>query len=541
MHKPFLFIVLSLGLVVPGIVTAQDAREIMEIAQQKQLERWEGVDVYVVEQSTMGQTASVWFARTELEQNGQTEVVFLPRTDLQVKNQCGGQMSAEDLETFAMASEMTGNAVAGEIESGMAEAGLPPGLLSATGSDPWNTMDPRVMMGGNAKFLRAAAEAQREQQAYDPSNDAQAKLEQLSSFLDSAKLVGTEKIDGRAAFHLRADGINQVEKSDGQEYHMETINLYVDAKEYVPLKMRVDGRMVADGESQPMYIENIQSDYRKVPGSNMYESYHQAMTMAGLMTPEQEAEMADAMAQMKDFEAQMASMPPDQRKMMESMMGPQLDMMRNMADGGGFRTEVIVREITVNPDGITSMGQECGEAQAAAEQPVAKAEAVHVEPQASGGDDLTRMVQTDLTALGYDTDGISGEMNTKTIVAISKFQAENNMEVTGEVSPQLAGILSAHASGTASAPALEPAQLQAAQQACLQKKMEEAQAAQKKKRGFGRLMSGVSRIAGRSGDFDLMRKTNDVYSAAATADDLAQAAKDLGLTEDDIEACRNPQ
>ena len=40
-------------------------------------------------------------------------------------------------------------------------------------------------------------------------------------------------------------------------------------------------RVSFGGESRPMYLENIQSDYRRVPGSSMYESYHQVMKMAG--------------------------------------------------------------------------------------------------------------------------------------------------------------------------------------------------------------------------------------------------------------------
>ena len=62
-------------------------------------------------------------------------------------------------------------------------------------------------------------------------------------------------------------------------------------------------------------------------------------------------------------------------------------------------------------------------------------------PAAAIADDLTRMIQKDLVALGYDPGNIQGEMSTETVVAISKFQAENNMEITGEASPQLAGVI----------------------------------------------------------------------------------------------------
>ena len=53
-------------------------------------------------------------------------------------------------------------------------------------------------------------------------------------------------------------------------------------------------------------------------------------------------------------------------------------------------------------------------------------------------------------------------------------------------------------------------------------------------------MSAVTRTAMQGGNYDLARTTSDVYNASATADDLAAAAKDLGLTEDDIAACENP-
>jgi peptidoglycan hydrolase-like protein with peptidoglycan-binding domain len=176
-------------------------------------------------------------------------------------------------------------------------------------------------------------------------------------------------------------------------------------------------------------------------------------------------------------------------------------------------------------------------------------------------DPLVQIIQQDLVTLGYDPGTTDGEMGTKTIVAISKFQAEHDMEVTGEATPQLAGIIKAAInkpdqvpSGASAAPTAAPAvasnaqqddaALQAAQQACLQEKQEAAQAAKKKKRGFGRLLSAVSRtgslIGGSSTANQIARTAGDIYAVNATASDLEAAAEDLGLTEDDLEACRNP-
>jgi peptidoglycan hydrolase-like protein with peptidoglycan-binding domain len=170
------------------------------------------------------------------------------------------------------------------------------------------------------------------------------------------------------------------------------------------------------------------------------------------------------------------------------------------------------------------------------------------------------MVQQDLVALGYDPGNTDGEATTQTIVAISKFQAEHDLPVTGEVTPQLAGVLKAQikkggqpaAAGTAPAvaagaaqPVRTPADLQAAQQACIQQKIAAREEAQKKKRGFGRLMSAVSRTSSQFGGGglagDIARTTSDIYNVNATAEDLGAAARDLGLTEDELEECRNPR
>ncbi|NNC77842.1 MAG: peptidoglycan-binding protein [Woeseiaceae bacterium] len=174
---------------------------------------------------------------------------------------------------------------------------------------------------------------------------------------------------------------------------------------------------------------------------------------------------------------------------------------------------------------------------------------------AATADELTMMVEKDLAILGYATGPVDGEETMETVIAISKFQAEHNMEVTGEVTPQLAGVLSATvanpnlaapapAAATAPAyattPAYDPTNLQAAQQACLQEKIAAAQAANKKKRGFGKLLRAVTRTASQNGNVELAQSTHDVYSASATADDLAGAARDLGLTEDEVAACENP-
>ena len=129
--------------------------------------------------------------------------------------------------------------------------------------------------------------------------------------------------------------------------------------------------------------------------------------------------------------------------------------------------------------------------------------------------------------------------------------------MTGEITPQLAGIIqaalsqqgnsfpTAQASATAqAAPAEDPADLKARQEACLQEKVKAAQQAEQAKSGVAKLLSAVGRTTLQYGSVQantrILDATNQVYSANATMGDLKGAAADLGISESDIEACKNP-
>jgi hypothetical protein len=82
------------------------------------------------------------------------------------------------------------------------------------------------------------------------------------------------------------------------------------------------------------------------------------------------------------------------------------------------------------------------------------------------------------------------------------------------------------------------------QQACLQAAAQQAaekKEQEKKTKGFGRLMGSLARTASRFGLADLSDVTRGVYDAEATADDASVIAEELGISEDDVERCRNPE
>ena len=77
------------------------------------------------------------------------------------------------------------------------------------------------------------------------------------------------------------------------------------------------------------------------------------------------------------------------------------------------------------------------------DEPAAAPENVTSSSGDVSSDALTQSVQNNLKTLGYDPGNTNGETSMQTSIAISQFQAEKGLEVTGEVTPQLAGMLEA--------------------------------------------------------------------------------------------------
>jgi hypothetical protein len=469
---------------------AQDAESILRKVQALEHARWDGVNNYVVDQAMMGHRTLLFYEKIQVPAPGGGTVPafrLVPPDEValrQREEQGFPQLTPEDLRRFSQAAATTGDALGSETERSMEEAGLPAGLLSAAGPNRFATLDPRVMMGNVSEFTDAAADAQAAAESRDPTAEAREAQAGMADFARTARLAGTETIGGREAFILRADDVNHTQRTaDGQTFTIRTATFWVDTAEYVPLKFRMEGVAASQGEQRELVIEKQDQDYRQV--GSLYLPYRQVMRIAGMMNAEQEARMREAQQQMAEMEQQMAQMPESQRQMMTNMMGPQIEMMRTMASGGGIQMVTDIYEVRVNvglPDQV-SMGS------------------VLFQPQASTGP----------SAAPATTDPI-------------------------RFAP--AGSAASMAPPATTAPTQESRRL--AQQQCLQEKVAAAQASQKKKRGLGRLMNAVARTAMRSGNHDFARTAGDVYHANATVEDLAAAARDLGLTEDEVAACQNP-
>jgi peptidoglycan hydrolase-like protein with peptidoglycan-binding domain len=153
----------------------------------------------------------------------------------------------------------------------------------------------------------------------------------------------------------------------------------------------------------------------------------------------------------------------------------------------------------------------------------------------ASGDQLTQRIQRDLVALGYDPGSINGEMTVDTAVAISKFQAENGMDVSGEASPQLAGILAARVGAMRGDNAQVQATARAANtspntaEATETCRPRAVQSTAESSDTSGRLARAGGRLFSRFGNREAKEQLAEV---AATASDVAEVADIVGdLTE----------
>jgi hypothetical protein len=490
-----------IAVALPVTAVAQDAESILRKVQQMEFERWNGVDNYIVDQATMGHRSLLFYEKTEVAAaDGKVYPSFRIVTPEEIARRQGEeqgfpQFSPEDMRAFSQAADMTGDALGTETEREMQQAGLPPGLLGAVSPGRFATLDPRIMLGNASDFFDATADTLEASHHRDKTAEERESINHMTDFAAMAKVEGTETIDGRNAYVLRADKINRTQRmDDGQEFNINTTTFWVDSAEYVPLRLKMDGTATQAGETRAIVIEKLDRDYRRV--GSLYVPYRQVMRIAGVMDAEQQAQMQQAQQQMTELEAQMQQMPESQRQMIMNAMGPQLEMMKNMASGGGIELVTDVHEVRVNaglPEEVAM-----GSVLFRAKEPSAE--------RATGSPE-------------YNSPGYSS---------------------TGSPSDGAASWPADGAGSTAPAPAQDAAALRQAQQLCLQEKIAEAQAAQKKKRGLGRLVRAVARTAARVGNHDIGRVAGDVYHANATAEDLSAAAKDLGLTEDEVAACQNP-
>ncbi len=160
---------------------------------------------------------------------------------------------------------------------------------------------------------------------------------------------GTQQIDGRTVHVISVDdvsalGISEPGGAQDIEFEPRSARFFIDDEMMVPRRMEFVGDAETDTGPHEVTMQMNLLDYQN--DSGLLIPHRAVMDITGL------GAMVDPEMRQKfeDMQKQLAALPPEQREMMERMLGPQMEQMRKMmsGQGDGMTVEVTVTEVRVN-------------------------------------------------------------------------------------------------------------------------------------------------------------------------------------------------
>ena len=167
--------------------------------------------------------------------------------------------------------------------------------------------------------------------------------------VEHARYAGREQIDGSSVHVLAVDDVSALDiapqtGSDDMDFVPRRARIFIDDEIMALRRMEFVGDATTDDGVHEVTMRMDLLDYRDVSG--LLIPHHTVMEIEGF------GAMIDPgmQAQFEEMERQLADLPPEQRQMMERMMGPQIEQMRQMMSGGdgGMTVEVRVTDVRVN-------------------------------------------------------------------------------------------------------------------------------------------------------------------------------------------------
>jgi hypothetical protein len=327
---------LGLVMLLPQEARPQTAQSILATARTRQIERWNGVKNYTLIQTIQGMETPSYYERMEV--NGQPGFRLVPITEWRKR---------------APGTPQDPDAMAG----GMADAldMLDQGFAQEIG--PVHNLFMHSMLNDMSTVLRMSQEYHEN----DGRADVATADSGMAAFMSRARLAGRETMDGRDAFRLIADNVSDIVLTDpgsAGKMILRELDLWIDAEEYVPLVLRMDGEMQMNGKTTPVELELQQKDYHHV--GTMFQPRHLVMRMSGMLEamatdPKRRQEMAKARQEMVKARAhwdamqpQLAKLNASQKQMVEGQMQKAMAQMQQFIDAGTFESVIDVSLIGIN-------------------------------------------------------------------------------------------------------------------------------------------------------------------------------------------------
>lgn len=203
----------------------------------------------------------------------------------------------------------------------------------------------RSEIDGHAVFVPAGQE--------EGGSSAMASFYELyPKIAERAELRGQETVDGEECWIVGIDDLSDLEldermaMGDQGEFVPTELTLYIDTSDYLVRKMSMEGEITADGETRPTAAEVHLADYREVEG--VLHPFTTRITATGTPPGMSEKDLEKTRKSLADMEKQLEEMDESQRAMVERMMGPQMEKLREMLESGQFELTMTTKEVRVN-------------------------------------------------------------------------------------------------------------------------------------------------------------------------------------------------
>lgn len=168
---------------------------------------------------------------------------------------------------------------------------------------------------------------------------------------ERAELEGTTALDGHPSWTLKVNDFSGLDlesmtpEGARGEFEPDSITLYVGQEDHLLRGLAMQGQMAAGDSTRPISVSARFSDYRDVEG--MMHPFVMGVSVEGMDAALSPAERQAARRQLEAVERKMEEMSEQQRQMMENMMGPRLEKLRQMLDSGTMETTIRVKSVEV--------------------------------------------------------------------------------------------------------------------------------------------------------------------------------------------------
>lgn len=163
-----------------------------------------------------------------------------------------------------------------------------------------------------------------------------------------ARYEGRDRIDGYDVYVLVIPDFEGMDfgrnMTPDADFEPKRGRIFLDVDTYAPRRMEFEGEMTNEQGVHEVTTSVEMGDFREVGG--MLMPYRTVISIEGLGA----AIDPETRAQFEQMQAELENMPPEQRRMVESMMAQQLDQFRAMMGGSDapMTVEMTVREVLVN-------------------------------------------------------------------------------------------------------------------------------------------------------------------------------------------------